>query len=206
MPRCYVYQRAEDLGIPVVDGRDRVQVVVTEHDVINAKKANSKHCALARAALRVPGVDAAYFFRSTAFLEYADKIVRFLLPVSVQKEIVSFDRARMFASGVYQMTPPNPARAHVALRAYVKEYNRKKKLATARAARSAVRSEASQRRALGAKIADIASRAPAPESSPEQRQFENTVAGILGTRAPTPLKPKRVRHSTQYVRGLNEPA
>jgi hypothetical protein len=106
MTRPYVYHRADDLGIPVVDATDRMLILVTDDDVVRAKKMDSKHCALARASMRLPNVHAAYFFRSTAFLEYANRIVRFKLPASVQKEIVSFDRAQIMASGVFQLTPP----------------------------------------------------------------------------------------------------
>lgn len=109
MPKPYIYKRAEDLGIPVVEAKERQFVTVTDSDVVLAKKADSKHCALARAALRLPDVNAAYFFRKTAFLEYENKVVRYLLPQSAQKEIVSFDRAQIFASGVYQLSPPPPS-------------------------------------------------------------------------------------------------
>ncbi len=45
----YVYKRAEELGIPITEGKERVFIAVTDDDVVRAKKANSKHCALARA-------------------------------------------------------------------------------------------------------------------------------------------------------------
>lgn len=126
MPKCYVQERAEDLGLPMIDGKTPVRLVVTASDVIDAKKANSKHCAFARAALRLPGVAAAYFFRTTAYLEYHDRMVRFLLPSSAQKEIVSFDRAQIMATGAYQLTPPGATRDRSVVRAYNKERNAKK--------------------------------------------------------------------------------
>lgn len=104
--RPYVYKRADDLGIPIKDATSRIKIVVTDNDVVSAKKADSKHCALARAALRLPGVKAAYFFRQIAFLEYANKMLKFHLPESVTREIVTFDRAQIFDSGIYQMRPP----------------------------------------------------------------------------------------------------
>lgn len=105
----YVYKRAEALGIPVVDAKKALYVGVTTKDVISAKRKNSEHCALARAALRLPDVNGAYVFRSMAFIEYPNRMERFQLPSSVQKEIVSFDRAQIFADGVYQLTPPAPS-------------------------------------------------------------------------------------------------
>src|SRR4029079_17225927 len=123
----YVYQRAEDLGLPIQDGAERVLVTVTATDVIKAKKADSKHCALSRATMRLPNVNAAYFFRSTAFIEYPDRIVRFSLPASVQKEIVSFDRAQIMAPGVYQLTPVAPGRSPKEAAAYRKSRRVKQK-------------------------------------------------------------------------------
>ena len=46
--RPYVYRRADELGIPVADATARQKVIVTTSDVVSAKKASSKHCALAR--------------------------------------------------------------------------------------------------------------------------------------------------------------
>ena len=124
MPKNYVYKRAEDLGLPIEDSASPVLVTVTNHDVVNAKKKDSKDCAFSRAALRVPGVLGAYFFLKTAFLEYKDKIVRFTLPQSVQKEIVSFDRAQILAPGIYQMSAVSPALAPK----YAKRYRTKKRI------------------------------------------------------------------------------
>jgi len=197
MPKLYVYQRAEDLGLPIQDGKERVLVTVTATDVIRAKKADSKHCALSRASMRLPGVNSAYFFRGTAFIEYLDRIVRFILPPSVQKEIVSFDRAQIFAPGVYQLSPVPPLKALAAQASYRKS----RKVKANRLGRA-------QRKAQGdlsAKIERIGARAPANDT-PEQRQFDKQIAGTMGARAPLPLKPEQKHlHRTQYVRGMSEP-
>lgn len=206
MSKPYIYKRAEDLGIPVVEARNRLLITVTDADVVGAKKANSKHCALARAALRLPSVNAAYFFRSTAFLEYDDKMVRFLLPESVRREIVSFDRAQIFASGVYQLSPMPPALTRKAQAKYDKKKRKPRRAALRGTSREA--------------IAKIAAGAP-PNDTPEQREFDNriatienlhagkrTVSGVKGSRAPEPLPgraPTRYMHRTQYVRDLKEP-
>lgn len=200
MPKLYVYQRAEDLGLPILDGKERVLVTVTATDIVKAKKADSKDCALSRATMRLPGVNAAYFFRSTAFIEYPDRIVRFSLPSSVQKEIVSFDRAQIMAPGVYQLTPVAPNRDPKETAAYRKSRRVKaKRLATVQR-----RTEASRVNDLAAKIERIAASDPA-NATPEQTAFERKVAGIVGARAPIPLKPNQKHlHRTQYVRGMNE--
>lgn len=208
----YVYKRAEDLSIPVVDAKAALTVTVTDDDVIRAKKANSKHCALSRAAIRLPGVEAAYFFRSTAFIEYADKMVRFHLPESVTREIVSFDRAHVFASGIYRLIPIKPSQrigvAH--------------KRGKARKPRNTPQTIGARTRVAGLSeaIAKIAAAEPKNET-PEQREFENKIAtamnraagdrsvsGMRRPTAPVPLPagaPTRYVHRTQYVRDLKEP-
>lgn len=202
MPKNYVYQRAEDLGIPIVDSASPVAVVVTDHDVINAKKANIKHCALSRASLRLPNVVAAYFFRSAAFLEYGDKMVRFNLPPSVQKEIVSFDRSQIFAPGVYHLASIKPSASPKA----TKRYRTKRKRAEQVRARSLAAVNAAKKAELARKIETIAARTKQPDT-PEFREFNNRIAGIVSVVAPTPIAPegKRMHHRTQYVRTLAEP-
>ena len=204
----YVYKRAEDLGIPVVEAKNRILVTVTDNDVVNAKKANSKHCALARASLRIPGVVAAYFFRSMAFLEYRDRMVRHLLPPSTQKEIVSFDRAQIFASGTYQLSAIPVTLSRKAQRQYSRGRTKQRQLAKA---------ASGFREAL----ARIEATSPKPDDSPEQREFEaklarieakhlggRAVTGIRTSKAPQPLPsaaPTKYVHRTQYIRGLREP-
>lgn len=207
MSKPYVYHRAEDLGIPVVDSKSKVFIAVTDHDVINSRKANSKHCALARAALRLPDVVAAYFFRNTAFIEYDNKIVRFMLPPSVQHEIVSFDRAQIFDPGVYQLSPPSPAHDRKAMRDAQKTLRRKRN-----GSPPPPRTKAEDR-SLRDAIAKVAAADPRNETA-EQRDFDrniertmnNRTSGAVSAKAPAPLLPtgKFVRR-TQYVRDLNEP-
>jgi|SRR6185436_5721446 len=190
----YVYRRAEDLGIPVVDATGHVHVVVTDNDVVNAKKANSKHCALARASLRIPGVNAAYFFRSVAFLEFEDRMVRFALPPSVQKEIVSFDRAQIFDAGKYQLSPMSPSSAPDVQRRYRKRHERK-----AKAAQRAAKRPLATKEWFKAAMDDVVNR----------HIGDRTVSGIRSATAPVPLPSKspkqRYVHRTQYIRDLREP-
>jgi hypothetical protein len=201
--RPYVYKRADELGIPVVEATARQQVVVTANDVVLAKKANSKHCALARSALRIPGVVAAYFFRSTAYLEFEDRLVRYALPHSVQKEIVSFDRAQIFADGVYQLSPPPPANTLAAHRRASKRLRKRRRRERAAVPLSAIASARERESSPG---------------TPGQRAFEaqvqkilggRTVSGVKGHRAPEPLPDRaltRYVHRTKYVRDLREPS
>lgn len=103
----FVTKRAKELGLVKVDSKQSIKLDVFDADIEQSLRKNSKCCAFARAAKRKPGVRAAYFFRTTAWLEYDRKIVRFMLPPSVQKEIVSFDRSRVMAPGTYQLSAPS---------------------------------------------------------------------------------------------------
>lgn len=100
----YITKRASDLGIKVVDATEPLQVNVKQADIDKAQQKNSKCCAFVRACEREMPIEAAFFFRSTAYLEYPDKIVRYKLPPSVEREIVAFDRSKDMEPGVYQLS------------------------------------------------------------------------------------------------------
>lgn len=185
--RPYVYKRAEDLGLPMIDATKPLKVVVTQNDVVKATKANSKLCALSRASLRLPGVQAAYFFRSTAFLEYTNKMVRHALPPSVQKEIVSFDRAKVFAPGVYQLSSVAPANTQKA------QNQRRKKQHSEHRKASRPMTKQDFKEAVKRVI---------------NHEGSKSVSGMRNPSAPEPLPnraPSRYVHRTQYVRDLREP-
>jgi hypothetical protein len=103
----YVHMRAKERGIPMIDAEESLIIEVRKADVSRGDPKSPGDCALARACKREQkeeGVIAAYFFRSCAWLEYADKMVRYTLPSSVQKEIVAFDRGTKFVPGTYQIS------------------------------------------------------------------------------------------------------
>lgn len=112
----YVTKRAKELGLKKVDAKEPLRLRVARLDVDRAARKNSKCCAFARACKRQLPIKAAYFFRSTAWLEYDDKLVKYSLPPSVQKEIVSFDRAGITAPGVYQLSAPTKSERKAALK------------------------------------------------------------------------------------------
>lgn len=119
----------------------------------------------------------------------------------------------VFAAGVYQLSPVSLADAPTSGAIYRKE--RKERVAKMRRAATALektqrksiaKTAAAARKALGDKIEAIAARVPVALDTPEQREFELKVAGIMGSRAPMPLKPEqKYLHRTQYVRTMNEP-
>lgn len=207
----YVYKRADDLGIPMQDAKEHVKVVVTMADVVLAKKADSKHCALARATMRLPRVNAAYFFRSCAFVEYPDAMIKYQLPASVQKEIVSFDRAGVFAEGTYMLSPISPKKQAAQRAKYDRKRNRARRAANRTVAKpSRVVAERDQTEFLATTKAamgpdDFAKKVASVLAS---HIGDRTVTGIKRADAPEPLPnraPSRYVHRTQYVRDLREP-
>lgn len=114
----YIVKRSVDLQKPIEDAKEPLVLEVKPIDVVRATDKNSKVCAYARACERQfkeKGVEAAFFFRTAAYLEYEDKLVRYFLPGSVQKEIVAFDRHKTMEPGTYQLTPPPPTKTRKAL-------------------------------------------------------------------------------------------
>jgi len=123
----FVLTRAGRLGLKVLEASKTLRLEVTQEDVDSAVCKNSKCCAFSRAARRLPKVKAAYFFRTTAYIEYQKKVVRYLLPMGVQKEIVSFDRAKIVAPGEYWLNPADKAHTKLWLRHRDRERARGKK-------------------------------------------------------------------------------
>lgn len=117
----HVYKTAAERGLPVVEATDRKLITVTSADVARAKLKSTTQCALVIAASRLPGVRTAFFFRTMGFLEYKDRIERYVLPPSVQKEIVSFDRIGLFAPGDYQISRPSRAGSRASMRKYAQD-------------------------------------------------------------------------------------
>lgn len=211
MPRTYVEKIAQKNHIPITDAKTPARVKVTATDVVLSQKANSKSCALSRASKRLPGVKRAYFFRGTAYLEYPDRIERFKLAPSIQKEIVSFDRAKMFAPGEYQLTPPSPSSNKKAAANYRAERKQAQSASTEKIA--PVKSsnaqwfrpeplaakgisghaQAAKGQTGGGKVAGIA-------KAEAQRSFGQKVVDAVNV-----LKAKKFQHRTAYVRNAKEP-
>jgi hypothetical protein len=127
----YVHDIAKAKNIPIIDATSPIMIGVAVDDIKKAKAKNSKCCAFARAAQHEPGVVAAYFFRSMAFLEYPDRMVRYALPADARTEIVSFDRAGVMAPGEYRLAPVPKSQKLASLRRYDKKKRRKQAAKTA---------------------------------------------------------------------------
>jgi hypothetical protein len=112
----FVSVRAENLGLKREDAKKPIKIEVSASDITNATRKNSRQCAFACAAKRgIPKVKHAYFFRTTAWLEYADRLVRYRLTPSMQKEVVAFDRGGAVAPGKYTLEPFSAAQTMKAM-------------------------------------------------------------------------------------------
>ena len=94
----------------VKDADQPILVEVTNRDTKSAKVKNHKACAMAVACKRMTHADGVIVSVQTAYIIHGDKALRFNLPESVAREVVSFDREAGFAPGEYHMNPPSPSR------------------------------------------------------------------------------------------------
>jgi hypothetical protein len=90
----------------VEDGRRKVRVEVTKKDGNSAAVRNHKACAMAVACKRSMNLDGVVISVNRAYLIKGDTAVRYALPESVSREVVSFDRNGGFAPGEYELRKP----------------------------------------------------------------------------------------------------
>lgn len=103
----YITVRAKTLGLKLIDGKKTLLIKVTTGDIRKGKIKDPRCCALSLACRRKDNrILAAHFFKSTAWLEYADKIVRYRLPASLAAEILAFDRSKSMEPGEYHLAKP----------------------------------------------------------------------------------------------------
>jgi hypothetical protein len=94
---------------PVIDAAAPMNILISKADVVGAKAGNPEQCAAARAINREqPSIVAAHVYRSRVFVEYRDRVVRFLTPARLRQETISFDRGTpgSFIEGEYTILPP----------------------------------------------------------------------------------------------------
>jgi len=102
-----VSKRAAALGLKKVDAKQPLTLEVTKSDIRVATQKNPTCCAFAMAALRaMPKIRHAYFFRSCAWLEYPDKMVRYTLPQAMIDAISQFDEKGTMTPSVFELAKP----------------------------------------------------------------------------------------------------
>jgi hypothetical protein len=93
----------------VADATKPITITVTKRDVQKSSKKNPENCAMA-CSFKRRGWDSAIIHRSTAYLVRGDLAVRYFVPQSVVREIVSFDRHGDFRPGDYHLSAIDPSR------------------------------------------------------------------------------------------------
>lgn len=92
----------------VRDADEKLLIEVTQQDEKNSRKGDHGECAMAVACKRKLKVTGVIMSRSTAYLIKGNTATRFKVPVTVSREITSFDRGAGFDIGTYELAKPSP--------------------------------------------------------------------------------------------------
>lgn len=110
MSGSFITKYAEKHGLKVRDSSRHMVITVLPEDLRGARRKNPECCAFARACKRQQKVDAVHFLKTSAWIEKDGVLTRFILPESMKREIIAFDRGGKFAPGEYQLRRPNRSR------------------------------------------------------------------------------------------------
>lgn len=102
----YITKIAKEHGLTVKDATAPLALNVEPRHVRRGKVNEPGRCAFAECAKESLHADAAYFFRSIAYVQKGKKLTRYVLPMSMQKEVVAFDRGKAMEPGDYRLSPP----------------------------------------------------------------------------------------------------
>jgi len=94
----------------VRDATSPLMIEVTPTDMKTSKRKDMEQCAMAVACKRAYKADGAIIARSVAYLIKGDLAVRFRVPISVMREITSFDRGGTFDPGEYLLAVPQTSK------------------------------------------------------------------------------------------------
>ena len=94
----------------VTDADENAVIEVTKHDSAGGARKDHAHSALAKACQRTFEARGVIVSLSTVYVIKKEGAIRYKVPESVAREIVSFDRKAEFAEGEYHLAKPNPAR------------------------------------------------------------------------------------------------
>jgi hypothetical protein len=98
-------------GRQVVDATKGCTINVRAEDIKNAVSQDGKRCVAARCAKRAFGAKHAYFYRTTCYIEFANKqpVERFVIPHRLRKKVVDpLDTGHLeeIEPGRYELKPP----------------------------------------------------------------------------------------------------
>jgi hypothetical protein len=89
----------------VIDGKQNLEIEVLSKDA-NAQRLDHEQCAIAKACKRAYQADGVIVSRTMCYMIKGDLAVRFMLPASITREIVAFDRGAQFVPGIYHLVSP----------------------------------------------------------------------------------------------------
>jgi hypothetical protein len=87
----------------VADATRNLKIEVTPKDVKDSTRKSHKGCAMAVACKRALDLDGMIVSVKTAYLVKDDTAIRYTIPESVSREVVSFDRKGGFEPGSYHL-------------------------------------------------------------------------------------------------------
>src|SRR5262249_7453469 len=106
MMRGPIARYSKETGKRVTESLVPLTLIVEKKDTNGAKRLSPSSCGFAKACIRqVDGVESVHFYRSTAYLEYTDRLVKYALTPAMRQEINTFDRTGEIAPGTYYLKP-----------------------------------------------------------------------------------------------------
>ena len=90
----------------VLDADKPITVEVTKQDNLSAARRNHKACAMAVACKKKTQADGVIISVKTAYVIKGNQAIRYKMPESASREIVSFDRNAGFGVGEYTLRAP----------------------------------------------------------------------------------------------------
>ncbi len=92
-------------GLEVVDAKKPLTLHITRKHTVVGDAQDPRACAAARCILEMPGVKAAKVHIARTYLQKGNKWYRYDTPNPLRDEIISFDRAKIFEPGDYELEP-----------------------------------------------------------------------------------------------------
>ena len=92
--------------IDLRDAKKNMYITVTKKDCAAARRKQHSDCAMAVAAKRAMNLDGVVMAINVAYLVKNNRAFRLMVPESVQREIISFDRGGGFTPGEYRLSRP----------------------------------------------------------------------------------------------------
>ena len=97
-------------GLPVIDGKNSIEVMITTQDVKRSTKKDPTRCAAAIACVRDLGASEARVHVGRTYIRYNGHWERYMTSQALRTEIVSFDRSGKFQPGTYSLLKMTPAK------------------------------------------------------------------------------------------------